>query len=738
MITLFAKEETAFTSNGLCVLEPSSCVIKETAGGQYELEMEYPMDSIGKYSMLTEERLIKAPVPPLAVPQIVMPELVVWKTTESVDLYSRTPVLKYKNKNYSIIQKVAANQSAYTWSPSMYYYPGAVVLSGSVVYRAKDGSIGVSPGSTSYVWEWLGVISDGNPTVDSGTVLATLPTNTKVRKIADAGSGYVKVSATVGTTTYTGFLGSSSITETTERYQETIPAHTITEQVFRIYEVSCDYESQLCKIIAKHISYDFARNSMYDCNVTNVSPAEALAYIQDALIVPDQRRIVCDIEDGEITHDWSFKNPLNALLDPDNGLLGDLNARLIRDNADIYLLDYTTPNEGITLEYGVNLLGVNWKRSTEETVTRVIPRSGNSDSGYLYISNGGRISDGEVQDQGKNYVESEIADDYACPIISVLNCSYSVGQEYEEADGTKTKYTEDSVKSKMLTDAKEMFTKDGVDGVNIELDVEFILLGDTEEYKQYKNLQKVNLYDQVTVKTSNTTATAKVTEYEYDSILKRYNSIKCGTVTSFSRRVPGYRMVNESITYEKLAPDLINRIVTENASSSTDSGGSGGTSTGGDGQTVVSTVVDNLNSTSTSSALSANQGRVLNNKIPAVVDNLTSTSTSSALSANQGKVLDEKKADLIKLSNVSGNSSKSYTVANSSRVIVMLTSQNDDVNSLFFVGASTVGALTVTEIRKGSGITITTGTRTLTIQNTTSNAATVNAFVMAGSIADAT
>lgn len=54
--------------------------------------------------------------------------------------------------------------------------------------------------------------------------------------------------------------------------------------------------------------------------------------------------------------------------------------------------------------------------------------------------------------------------------------------------------------------------------------------------------------------------------------------------------------------------------------------------------------IDNLNSTSTTDALSANQGKILNDKIlglniPSVVDNLTSTSTTNALSANQGKIL---------------------------------------------------------------------------------------------------
>ena len=53
----------------------------------------------------------------------------------------------------------------------------------------------------------------------------------------------------------------------------------------------------------------------------------------------------------------------------------------------------------------------------------------------------------------------------------------------------------------------------------------------------------------------------------------------------------------------------------------------------------VPSVINNLTNTSINDALSANQGKVLNEKIPPVINNLTSTSTTSALSANQGKVL---------------------------------------------------------------------------------------------------
>lgn len=56
---------------------------------------------------------------------------------------------------------------------------------------------------------------------------------------------------------------------------------------------------------------------------------------------------------------------------------------------------------------------------------------------------------------------------------------------------------------------------------------------------------------------------------------------------------------------------------------------------------AIPAVVDNLTSTSPTSALSANQGRALNAKIPAVVNNVTTTTAGSALDAAQGKNLND-------------------------------------------------------------------------------------------------
>ena len=614
MIILYEKDTTTFTDNGICVLSPSSCVVTEVVGGQYELELEHPLDENHKYLMLTEERLIKAPVPKTVIPETVMPELKVWRVTKSggTDLYSKTPSSTYKNKNWKTIQMVKQNPLSYAYSPSRYYNSGSVVLWGNNVYSCTRPCMGIGPGNPFY-WANLGSLNDAEPSYSAGTVIEHVDQNTMVYKIADKGS-WIQVRTTGGKV---GFVPKSDCTETTEREQEILPEKTITEQVFRIYETACDEESNTYTVRAKHISYDYMSNCLYDCKVTEATPGEAIAAIQGSVIVDDDRKIACNITEEKISQDWSFKNPVSALLDPDSGLVGKLDARLVRDNNDFYILNSANNRQGITIAYGVNMLGVNWTRSVENVITRVIPRSGSSDKGYKYISNGGRISGTSVQDQGKDYVESSIADEYHLVRVSVLNCSYAVGQEYEAPDGTKKKYTESEVLEKMLTDAKEKFTKDKVDGVDITLEVEFLLLGDTEEYKQYKGLQWVSLYDIIKVKTgkSMVDAEAQVTEYEYDCLRRRYNSIKLGTVNTFNKRIAGYRFINGSITYDKLSPDVIDRIITGNASSTTDSGGAGDLP-GGGGEDTKTEVVDSLDSTRTDAALSANQGRILKGLIP--------------------------------------------------------------------------------------------------------------------------
>ena len=70
----------------------------------------------------------------------------------------------------------------------------------------------------------------------------------------------------------------------------------------------------------------------------------------------------------------------------------------------------------------------------------------------------------------------------------------------------------------------------GADLPAVNIAVDFVLLQNTEEYKDYAILEEVYLGDVVTVinQKMNFSKKAKVISYKYDAILKRYNKIELG------------------------------------------------------------------------------------------------------------------------------------------------------------------------------------------------------------------
>ena len=555
MIRLFEKTATNFDGNGMCVLDPTSCVVAEVAGGGYTLHLEHPMDDAGKYLMLTEERIIKAPVPPTHIPPITLPNVTEWATNKATQLYSVLPSYK-RTPGDEKVKEVQRNADAYAWKSYVFYTAGNYVTQSGSVYQANYGNQGYLPGGSGAGDRWRRVCGV-NDNIDSwgqdGGQYDNLASDITVVKIADYNSTYMQVRVTdpnAGSLQgKVGYIPRNDCTaDETSTSGMTIGSQDITEQPFRIYAVGGEDDTNTITVEAKHISYDYKGNALYPCNVVDADPMTAIAILQGSLLDTDDRMIACDISGKTVTEDWSFYNPINALLDPDDGLVPALGARLVRNNRDFYILSNDHPRPGANITYGINMTGVRWRRNAENVITRVLPRCGDGNDGYLYLD--------EV------YVESDISTEYAVQRTEMLDAGFDVGDKYEKADGTEVTIDTSYAKTLMREKAQERFTVDKADCEEVELEVNFILLGDTEEYRQYRGLQTVCLYDLITVdmQKSGMVATAQVTEYEWDSILGRYNSIKIGDVKSLQRKIPGYRLKRDSITYDKLGSSLISKI----------------------------------------------------------------------------------------------------------------------------------------------------------------------------------
>lgn len=553
-INVYKPDETDFSHNGLAVLNPSKCIVSEEAGGSYELEMDYPIDEYGKWELLQEGCIIKAPIPPTYIPETSMPPWSLWMTNKATTMYSTLPT--YTKINPSV-------ETASTWNKDKNYQAGVLVVRKekqgpkSFLYLAEYANSNTDPipeAERLHVWERVGEVGTENNSVKvvnghgqfkPGVEIGTLQSGELVYKVADFNATWMKVRSLLGRV---GYVKKADCTYQEAEESLKLEARTLYTQLFRIYTVTADESLRTISVQARHISYDLQKNCLFDCQLEDCEPSTAIANIQCAMVNYDERTIMCDITSPTIRADWSFQNPLQAILDPEQGLAGQLHAKVIRDNADIFLLDGTKLRRGPTLTYGCNLIGISWSRSTDNVVTRVIPRAKDNND-YIYLE--------------ELYIDSRNIDKYPVIYTEVLDSAYSVGQEVTRPGGTKYKLDRASVIEKMREEAEDRFFVDRCDAETVTLEVEFVLLGDTDEYKQYRNLQRLNLYDRITVISGPTgmRTDAQVTGYEWNCVTGQYKSIKLGKLYSQSRnKLPGFRVGTGAITYKNLAPTLVDKI----------------------------------------------------------------------------------------------------------------------------------------------------------------------------------
>ena len=549
-IALFPPDAEDFTTNGLAVLRPFSAEVSETAGGEFALNLQHPMDKEGKWALLLEEYLIRSPVPEKETPRIVLPAAAVWSVSAtSTPLYS---VLPNYTKAQTPVDNIIANPATWNWRPEDDYPVGSYCTHDDCIWVAVDDNTGVMPG-TRPVWDLVldyggGATPEPEYIYNPGVVAETLAQGEMITFVADYNGTYMQARSLRGVV---GYVRRADCANTGSETQTVIPARHIMAQVFRIKTVTVNDDIRTVSVYAQHISYDLGANRLYDCQVTEASPATAIAVIQGATVHPDSRLIATPMTGPAISQDWSWGNPLSAILDPDSGLVHLLRAQLIRDDEDFFILPNDAPAQGPALRYGDSLQGVSWERSVDGLITRVIPRGTDANGGTLLLP--------------ELFIDSPEISGHPFPYIEFLDCDCQVGQTIKHADGTEQTLTQADCYAIMREKAQNRFSVDRADAVSVRLTVRPLLLGDTEEYAQYRGLQKLHLYDAVPVIVphANLSATAQLSGYVWDAApgRRRFISITLGEVFSFGgRTVAGYNVAGGAISYDKLAPGLVKKI----------------------------------------------------------------------------------------------------------------------------------------------------------------------------------
>lgn len=331
----------------------------------------------------------------------------------------------------------------------------------------------------------------------------------------------------------------------------------ITDQLFRIYEVERGLEE--VTVSARHITYDL----LYDAThyYYGSDQAVSLQTTLDNILGKSygfQTRFhaYTNVTNTQTGLSFRGKNEIECFLDPEDGVCAKFDVDMIRDNYDLYFLHDPGMNRGVRIQYGKNLTGISYKDNTEELITRIIPTGETKNGEEFFLA-------GPVSQQ---CVDSTHINDYPVIHVYYMKCENCKIGDNDENGG---KITEAVARARMRAQAQKMFDS-GCDLPKIEMSVEFINLGDTEEYKQFKNLENCYLYDYVIIQhpKMNIDVTAQIVKMEWDCLLDRMNSVEIGTVGKTlantgitSWQIPngfsGSKIAQETIGSSALKSDIV-------------------------------------------------------------------------------------------------------------------------------------------------------------------------------------
>lgn len=286
------------------------------------------------------------------------------------------------------------------------------------------------------------------------------------------------------------------------------PADGKRAQPFRIYSIGKPLNG-LTEIKAEHSSYQMSH--------IPVEPFTAQSVTGALQTLKSSAAEECPFEfwtDKSTTAAFKVKVPssMRSLLGGQKGSILDVyGGEYEFDGYTVKLHNARGTDRGVTLRYGKNITDIRQEENITNTYTGVMPY-------WLGTSTDEVGSDETLVMLPEKVLHSQNAAQFPYQRTIPLDLS----SEFED------KPTEEQLRTR----AQSYMTANNIGIPHVSINVSFIALWQTEEYKNIANLERVNLCDTVTVEFPKLgiSAKAKVVKTEYDVLKGKYKSIEIGDV----------------------------------------------------------------------------------------------------------------------------------------------------------------------------------------------------------------
>ena len=307
------------------------------------------------------------------------------------------------------------------------------------------------------------------------------------------------------------------------------------EQLFRIKEVVKGFNT--IKIYGKHIFFDLENNFILDTNIVKKDGRSAIAQILGTM-TNNMVNSFHGTSDISILNNSRLvrKNVVTALIgDGENSFLNRWGGELELDNFNFSINERIGSDRGFQIRYGKNATGYEGNINTYNLCTRIVP------VGF----------DGLMLD-GTKWVDSPNIAKY--PQIYTYEVKFDDIKVKENADDEEGFETIEEARDALRQAALNHFNNTKCDLPSFSARVNFITLQNTEEYKDVKSLERVELGDDISIYLGSidVNASSRIVRTKYNFFTQKYIEVEVGDIKPNLFK----QLINIKDTIDNIVEDL--------------------------------------------------------------------------------------------------------------------------------------------------------------------------------------
>ncbi len=328
MICVYPADCTDFSDNGLGLVQPQSCTVTETLNGEWELTLTHPIDEAGRWTRLTEGRILRAPVPAAMTPQMSLVTQQHQTNTYDANIYE-------VSTNYDPLRLRSGKGTKY-----------------SILSKYKKGTEVIVTDKTSSSWYEV-VCPDG--------------------KRGYMSSEYLKY-----------MYSETHSTQSNRPFQnKVIEPRQLRDQPFRIYRVVPELDK--VTVYARHVFYDLLDNMIRriapSASTVGASVAQSIA---TGCLSEHGFTFYSDLSTTASDVCFENVNPVEAMLG-EGGMAEKYGAELARDWFDVFLVKRVGYDTDVHIREKKNLTGISYDVDETDVVTRIMPTGEDEEGNLLYL-----------------------------------------------------------------------------------------------------------------------------------------------------------------------------------------------------------------------------------------------------------------------------------------------------------------------------------------------------------------